>query len=393
MRKRLSIAVLALFILGVCTGLASAQNNGKADSKGNGHKFSVKNVDDTDMQGEWSREAVMEATALGYVSGDGNGMFRPNQPLTKLEAIVMLVKTKLGYDPADYDISDATTQVFQDDKILKKIPEWAKIYVEAAYQAGIILPDELKTFNPQQGIKRYEVCIYLSRINGDTDVVPQTKKDFKDLADVPEEYRALVQGAHNRGLVNGDQDKFFPNQIVKRCEMTVILGNLEDNVLHHFDSYTGTVTDVSKGEDGVYTITVDTDNKTIDINADGDTKVFSNGDEINIEDILNSQVRIIAQDDNAILVRVISKDANDESNYYKGTGTVTDISAPDGDGAYVLTVDTSTKDGVQIDADEDTVILSDGKKIDAADLLDLKVKITVQDNKAIQVVVISDDNN
>jgi len=36
---------LALFILGVCTGLASAQNNVKANQKGNGNKGSVRNVD------------------------------------------------------------------------------------------------------------------------------------------------------------------------------------------------------------------------------------------------------------------------------------------------------------------------------------------------------------
>jgi len=37
--------------------------------------------------------------------------------------------------------------------------------------------------------------------------------------------------------MNGNEEgKFCPNQIVKRCEMAVVIGNLEDNVLNHFKS-------------------------------------------------------------------------------------------------------------------------------------------------------------
>lgn len=393
-KKRLCIAILALFIMGICTGLASAKDNGKYQGKGNSNKFTVRNIDReyNDMHGEWSREAVMEATILGFVDG-WDGAFRPNQPLTHLEAIAMLVKTDLGDDPEDYDIKDSTTEYFDNEKILKKIPEWGKIYLEAAYQEGIILPEELKTFNPQQPIKRYEACIYLSRINGDTEIVPQTKGDFKDWSDIPEDYRAIVQSVHNKGLVNGDQGKFFPNQILKRCEMTVILLNLEDNVLHRYDTYkvTGTLTDVSEADNGKYTITVDTGKKILKIDANEDTDVFYNGEDVDIEDIMDKEVRVIVKDDIAVLIKVIS-DNDNELDSYKITGILTDVSKYDEDGAYILTIDTDEEDGVEIDADADTLILSDGTEVDAKDIVDEQVRISVEDNTAVRVVVIDDND-
>jgi len=398
MKKILSIAILALFILGVCTGLASAQNNGKANQQGKWNKASVRNVDQeyNDMQGEWSREAVMYATALGAVEG-WDGAFRPNQPLTHLEAIAMLVKAELGDDTEDYDITDTTIEFFQDEKVLKKIPEWGKIFVEAAYQEGIILPDELKKFNPQQGIKRYEVCIYLSRINGDTTVVPQTKKEFKDWADISEEYRGIVRNVHNKGLVNGDEGKFFPNQIVKRCEMAVILGNLEDNVLHS-KTVTGILKDATEPDaDGEYTIQIKLGDTIKEFKADEDTKVYSNGEEVDIEDIVDSRVRLIVRDNQAVLIRVIPEDTDDDS--YKVEGILTNVAeADDEDADYILTVDTEEDGDVEITVDAVTVIKYNGHEIDIDDLEefetyeDLQVEVTVDDDEAILVKIIPEDD-
>jgi len=111
---------------------------------------------------------------LEFVSGDELSQFRPNQPLTKLEAIAMSLNAEGFQDDVDnYTLLD------EEQTLLKKIPEWGKKYVAMALQEELILPYELQRFNPQQGINRYEVCTYLSRINGDTEVVPQRKRNLR----------------------------------------------------------------------------------------------------------------------------------------------------------------------------------------------------------------------
>jgi len=321
MRKRLSIAILALFILGICTGVASAKDKGKSDVKGHGNKNKAAvnnivrntNLGFKDMEKEWSREAVMEATALGFVNGDEKGRFNPNQPLTHLEAVVMLLNAE-GVDLTDYTLDEDTEEFFEDEGLLKKIPDWGKKYVQIAYENGMILEGELKNFNPRQGIKRYEVCLYLARITDDIDSIPQSKKEFKDWQEIPAQYREIVRNMHSLGLVNGDlTGNFSPNRVVKRCEMAVMLGNLEDNVLHRFSNskVTGTLEAISTPDaDGEYTITVNTGSKDVDVVADEDTVVFVDGQEFedldNIEE--DSRVRIFIKDDKAVLVRITTVD-------------------------------------------------------------------------------------
>jgi S-layer homology domain. len=310
MNKKLGMAVLVLFILGIWAGLACAQDNGRCkgqEANNQKNKFGIKNSikEYADMHNEWSREAVMEATIFGFVNGDEYSHFKPNQPLTKLEAIAMLLNAEGFQDEVNnYNLSD------EEEIMLKHIPDWGKNYVAVALQENLLLPDELDNFNPQQGIKRYEVCIYLSRINGDTDIVPQTKQEFKDWSEIPDEYRAIVNTVQCQGLMNGnDEGKFCPNQVVTRCEMAVILDNLEEKVLHRFDSsrIKGVIEEVTSPDiDGDYVITVNTGNsKSVEVDADTDTRIFLDGHEIEPSDIeAGSNVKIILKDDTAVMVKL-----------------------------------------------------------------------------------------
>jgi hypothetical protein len=80
MRKRLTIVILAMFILVMCTGVASAKGNDNKEFKGQGHphkvatKANIKggSFDFIDMEQELSREAVLEAKMLGFVNGKKN---------------------------------------------------------------------------------------------------------------------------------------------------------------------------------------------------------------------------------------------------------------------------------------------------------------------------------
>jgi hypothetical protein len=317
MRKRLSIAILAMFILVICAGVASAQGNGNKGFKGHGHphKMATKahikggGFDFIDMEREWSREAVLEAKMLGFVNGDEKNRFNPNEPLTHLEAIIMLLNTE-GVDLEDYELDEDTEKFFADNQnLLKKIPDWGKKCVQIAYDKGIVLEEELKTFNPNQGIKRYEICLYMARIADDTENLPRNLQEFKDWQEIPEQYRQVVGNMRKLRLVNGDLDgKFHPHRVLKRCEMAVMLGNLEDNVLHRFDQakVIGTFEEASVPDrNGNYTVIVNNNSRDIEVEADEDTIIFVDGRKVDDLDNITagSRIRILVKDDKAVLIR------------------------------------------------------------------------------------------
>ena len=118
---------------------------------------------------------------------------------------------------------------------------------------------------------------------------------------------------HNIGLVNGDTDgKFAPNRVVKRCEMAVILGNLEDNVLHRFadSKVKGTLVSIAAPDSELaYSFTVNTGDKEVVVVADKNTVVFFDGQKIeNLDELTNiaagSHMRLLINEDKAVLVRI-----------------------------------------------------------------------------------------
>lgn len=98
---------------------------------------------DTDSISDWSREHVNMATALGIVSGDADGSFRPQDPITRAEAakmiynfmyvLGMLDETEVGLgvdDAATADKTAAETEENADEETVEETTEVADNDVE-----------------------------------------------------------------------------------------------------------------------------------------------------------------------------------------------------------------------------------------------------------------------
>ena len=87
---------------------------------------------------------------------------RHNKPVTRLEAIVMLLNARgLNEEVKNYQLSE------EEKVLLEKIPDWGKNYIALALERGVLLKNNIKIFNPDQGAKRYEVCQYVARLFGE----------------------------------------------------------------------------------------------------------------------------------------------------------------------------------------------------------------------------------
>jgi len=100
----------------------------------------------------WASKEVSAAVAAGYVSGAPDGTFRPNEPITRQEAALMIVRLlKLAPDVgAANAFADAAS-----------IPSWSKGAIGAAVESGIISGYSDRTYRPLKTASRSEAIAML----------------------------------------------------------------------------------------------------------------------------------------------------------------------------------------------------------------------------------------
>ena len=119
----------------------------------------------------WGYSQIAKGVAAGYVSGDTNNRFRPNDPVTRQEAAVMVANMcNLGVNPA---MANGYTDAAQ-------MANWAKGSIGAALSARIMTGNGLGQFRPTAALSRAEAVSLLDRVisysgnSGNSSYVPPT---------------------------------------------------------------------------------------------------------------------------------------------------------------------------------------------------------------------------
>ena len=327
MKKRIVVMVLTLFIVSLWGTMVFAKEAGNQANNGKGKVIQVKKEfskakkevksksqsvkirkmvrEFVDVQNDWAREEVMEATVKGFVYGYEDFSFKPNSPVTNMETIVLILRAQgLEDEVKNYNLSDEQTA------LLKKIPDWGKNYIAVALENGLLKPEELQKFNPQQGVKRYEVCMFMARtLEADSVTDSVYEKAFTDELQIPAANRAEARLMWMNNVINGYPDgSFNPMRVVKRNEIAVMLNKLDDNCLQGSASSAiiGTIKDI-KAIEGGYAITVENEKgvNTV-VNTTAETKLFYSGKLLTSINLSSSQnVKILLDEDKeAVLVRI-----------------------------------------------------------------------------------------
>lgn len=273
----------------------------------------------TDIQNDWAREEVLEAHAKGFVTGYADFTFRPNSSVSKLETLVMIINAiGLNEEAQNYDLSD------EQEALLAKIPDWGQSYIALALDKGILTAEELSSFNPQQAAKRYEVCMYMSRVLTNDDANTGSENTvFTDEDQIPATNRMQVRLMSMNGVVSGYPDgKFQPMKAVKRNEMITMLNKLDDNCMQIFSASTvkGTVKEITEIEGG-YAISIETsDGKTVVVNTSTESKLIYKGHLLSTALDIESSMKVkilVDQDGGAVLVRFMGTG--------EGSATIDDV--------------------------------------------------------------------
>lgn len=104
----------------------------------------------------WAQTAIQNAYRTGFLSGYPDGTFRPNQPITRTEAIVSLIN---GLGLRATGSIDAALDTYQDEN---QIPNYAKDELAAATQRNVVVnyPD-VDFFSPLESATRADISGFI----------------------------------------------------------------------------------------------------------------------------------------------------------------------------------------------------------------------------------------
>lgn len=168
---------------------------------------------------EWAREAVEALAAKGVVSGKQNGIFAPNDNVTRAEFAQMLIKAMNLTD------ANAAVDVFED----VNYGDWYYTSVATAYNEGIIAGHDNGTFGVSDNITRQDMAAiaYRAADVGGISLYDEREMSFADAQSIAGYAFDAVMALANAGIINGMTDtEFMPQGTATRAQAAVIIYNL-----------------------------------------------------------------------------------------------------------------------------------------------------------------------
>ncbi len=164
----------------------------------------------------WAYKDIKRLKELKIVSGKGNGIFGPEDRLTREQFLSMIVLQQ-GY------------KIIKDQETFKDVPKskWSNQYIETAIKEGIIEKKEYgDSFKPEQEIPREEMAIIIAKVLKLKEVNEEIKYEDKgEFTKNPKLIAALI----NAKIISGYPDGTFkPKQTLTRAESTAVISKVID---------------------------------------------------------------------------------------------------------------------------------------------------------------------
>ncbi|TVX99124.1 S-layer homology domain-containing protein [Cohnella terricola] len=169
----------------------------------------------TDIENHWAKPDICEAAGLGIVEGVNARTFVPNGYVTRTEFAVMLLRT------LQIPINNEASEISFSDR--GSIPEWARPAIRTAVAEGILTGYLDGTLRPMQTVNRTEMAAMVSRAMN-WKAGSAESPFFSDDAVIPAWAKTYVEAARERGILVGRAgNEFKPNGLTTRAEAAVVL--------------------------------------------------------------------------------------------------------------------------------------------------------------------------
>ncbi|MBO9596920.1 MAG: S-layer homology domain-containing protein [Cohnella sp.] len=178
----------------------------------------------SDVVNHWAKDAVNDMGSRMVIDGTGNGMFNPDQPVTRAEFTAIVVRgLGLRLNNEGKPFSDVQSA------------DWYNSAINAAYEYQLIAGYDDGEFRPNERLSREEAAVILARAMKLTSLVSptavQTPEDmlhaFTDAAVVSVWAQSSMAACVQAGIITGKPGmKLAPEDDISRAEVAAMIQRL-----------------------------------------------------------------------------------------------------------------------------------------------------------------------
>ena len=271
----------------------------------------------------WAMKAIEKLGAKGIISGYSDKSYKPQNKVTNMEALTLILKLTGREDESEKN--NKVHPIFNQYQSNWNL-QWGWGYLFVAVDKGILLPEEIKGFNPNQPIKRHELAKYLIRAIGkskDAEEYMNSKLDFKDADAVPKASRGYVYLINDLGIMTGNENRQFkPNEPLTRAEIAVLIDKAGDYLDDYEDNQNEAKVVFKAYDDTNNKLTAIYNGKTVYYKTIDNVIVYKDNEYTDIYDLSEGDVLdiVLGSDKQVIFIEVIGytddEDDDDEDREY-----------------------------------------------------------------------------
>jgi len=232
-KRMISLLVIGCLIFGF-SGQMLAANHIKTSVSPDGRAQIIFEFDDL-KEAEWAMEYIAKMKSKNVFDGFEDGTFRPNQPVTRAQAIVTAVRLMGLEEQAKAQPTNAKLN-FKDAEHIERQYAWAKGYILVALENGLFDPTEDKLLPDKPASRLWVSSLLVKSLGLKDEALRQMTKapNFKDANQIPAASVGYINVAIEHGIVSGYPDGTFqPNRNVTRAEMAALLDRTNDGLLEN----------------------------------------------------------------------------------------------------------------------------------------------------------------
>lgn len=222
------VAIVLTFVLLLPAQLIAAAGGVSGTATGS-EESEVLNSSESDVSGHWAEHDFTEWNKKELITGYGDGMFKPDQAISRAEFIILINRVFNFMDESEISFSDvsASSYFFKD--------------VRKAVSAGYISGYSDGTVRPKEPLNRQEAAVILFRVFQLQSSV-SSESALTDVAGLPAWSKAAVGTLVSERYVNGYKDQTFKAaKTITRAEALRMMNNISGEILTQEGTYSGVV--------------------------------------------------------------------------------------------------------------------------------------------------------
>ncbi|MEK4486138.1 S-layer homology domain-containing protein [Psychrobacillus sp. FSL H8-0484] len=187
-----------------------------SDTKKNKPSTPLEKASFKDIQSHWAKDDIEAAVAKGLLKGYEDNTFKPNNHLTRVQAVSILVRSLNLTSTGDAPFTD-----------IQGYNESTKKEIAAAYEANL-LTVKLGKFSPSSPITREELAIMLNRAyTFKTGQAYASSKiaPLNDIANLSNESKKAITFLYDFDIAQGSNGAFQPSNSLTRAHAAKMFNN------------------------------------------------------------------------------------------------------------------------------------------------------------------------